>query len=386
MKINYAKQHISEEDIQAVVEVLKSDYITQGLTSQQFEQAVCSVVGSQHAISTNSGTSALHLACLALKLSKDDILWTSPISFVASANCALYCQASVDFVDIDPLTINLSIPQLEIKLKHAKQHQSLPKVLVVVHMSGLSNDMQAIYELSQEYGFAIIEDASHALGGDYQQSAIGNCQYSDMTVFSFHPIKSITTGEGGMVVCNNPQLAQELTLLRSHGITRDSDLMTHAPDGDWCYQQLKLGYNYRMSDINAALGLSQLKRLNTFIDKRRQIAADYNTGLADCPILTPHPDAVKASACHLYIIILNESHHACRDDLFRYLQDLEIMVNIHYIPIHTQPFYRDMGFKIGDFPRAEAYYQRCISLPIHYALTDENLTFIINSIKIFFKT
>lgn len=379
----YGHQSISDEDIHAVVNVLRSDFLTQGPTVPKFEQAICKYANVKNAIAVNSGTSALHIACLALGLGKGDWLWTAPISFVASANCGLYCGAKVDFVDIDPVTWNLSISCLKEKLISAKKKGTLPKILVTVHLGGLSCDMQAIHDLSQEYGFKIIEDACHAIGGRYQDRAIGSCHYSDVTVFSFHPVKTITTGEGGMAVTNDKQLADKMMLLRSHGITRDPSLMTHEVDGPWYYQQIDLGFNYRMTDIQAALGYSQLLRLDDFVSRRHQIAAAYKKLLIGLPLQLPKWQSTEQySGLHLYIVRLNrkkvkKSHR----DVVESLRECGIGVNLHYIPIHTQPFYQQFGFKKDDFPNAEFYYNEAISLPMYPDLKEEEVEMVATSLR-----
>lgn len=370
--IPYGKQSISQQDIDAVVEVLQSDFLTQGTKVPLFEQAVADKIGAKYAIAVNSATSALHIACLALGLGQGDWLWTSAITFVASSNCGLYCGAQVDFVDIDPRTYNLCPQALEAKLITAENEGKLPRVLVAVHLCGQPCDMEAIHALSQRYGFKIIEDASHAIGGRYQGKSIGSGRYSDITVFSFHPVKIITTAEGGMAVTNSAELAQKMELLRSHGITREPASMTQEPDGPWYYQQIELGYNYRMTELQAALGLSQLQRLDEFVARRHQLARVYNEQLADLPITLPfqHPDSY--SGLHLYVIRLQldrikKSHR----QVFEELRQNGIGVNLHYIPVHTQPYYQKLGFKADDFPKAERYYSEAISLPMYQGLTDE---------------
>ncbi len=369
--IPYGRQDITQADIDAVVEVLQSDFLTQGPMVPRFEQGVALHVGAAHALAVNSATSALHIACLALGLGEGDRLWTSPITFVASANCALYCGAQVDFVDIDPRTYNLCPEALERKLQVAEREGVLPKVLVAVHLCGQPCDMQAISLLAKRYGFKVIEDASHAIGGKYKGEFIGNCRYSDVTVFSFHPVKIITTAEGGMALTNSAELAGKMALLRSHGITRDPAQMTHAADGPWYYQQIDLGFNYRMTELQAALGVSQLQRLDQFVARRHERAARYDRLLATLPLVTPwqHPDSY--SGLHLYAVRLKleqigNSHH----EVFESLRDQGIGVNLHYIPVHTQPYYQRMGFKPGDFPEAERYYAEAISLPMFQTMTD----------------
>ena len=369
--IPYGRQDISEADIQAVVDVLRSDFLTQGPAVPAFENAVADYCGVQHAVAVNSATSALHIACLALGVGKGDMVWTSPITFVASANCALYCGAQVDFIDIDPRTYNMSVELLAEKLAQAKKSGCLPKVVIPVHLCGQPCDMEGIHALSQQYGFKIIEDASHAIGGKYKGEPIGNCRYSDITVFSFHPVKIITTGEGGMALSNDKQLAKRMQLLRSHGITRDEADMTHAPDGPWYYQQIDLGFNYRMTDMQAALGLSQMQRLDEFVAKRHAIAKRYEKLLADLPVITPWQLADSYSGLHLYVIRLklteiSKTHH----QVFEVLCVAGIGVNLHYIPVHCQPYYEGLGFKAGCCPEAEHYYAEAISLPIYPGLTE----------------
>lgn len=368
--IPYGRQDITQDDIDAVVAVLRSDFLAQGPCVPRFEEAVASYCGAAHAIAVNSATSALHIACLALGLGHGDALWTSPITFVASANCALYCGAQVNFVDIDPATNNLSIPALEAKLIAAEKEGRLPKIVVPVHLAGQSCDMQAIHALSQRFGFRIIEDASHAIGARYRDEPVGSCRYSDITVFSFHPVKIITTAEGGMALSNDETLVATMALLRSHGITRDADCMTHAPDGPWYYQQIDLGFNYRMTELQAALGISQLARLDEYVERRHQLAQRYDQLLSSLPLTTPqrHPDA--HSAFHLYIVrVQNSRTGKAHRTVFESLREQGIGVNLHYIPVHTQPHYQAMGFKPGDFPEAERYYTEALSLPLFPALT-----------------
>lgn len=369
--IPYGRQDITQADIDAVVAVLQSDYLTQGPLVPQFEQAVAAHVGAKHALAVNSATSALHIACLALGLGPDDWLWTSPITFVASANCALYCGAQVDFVDIDPRTYNLCPRALEEKLIAAEKTGKLPKVLVAVHLCGQPCDMAAIHSLGERYGFKIIEDASHAIGGKYKGEFIGNCRYSDITVFSFHPVKIITTAEGGMALTNSPELANKMALLRSHGITRDPAQMTHEPDGPWYYQQVDLGFNYRMTELQAALGVSQMVRLNQYVARRHELAVRYNQLLADLPVTRPwqHPDSY--SGLHLYVIRLQfDKISKTHRQVFESLREQGIGVNLHYIPVHMQPYYQRMGFKAGDFPQAERYYGEAISLPMFQTMSE----------------
>ncbi len=370
--IPYGKQEISQEDIDAVLEVLQSDFLTQGPKAPEFEAKVADHVGAKHALAVNSATSALHIACLALGLGEGDWLWTTPITFVASANCGLYCGAKVGFVDIDPQTYNLCPKKLAEKLEQAKQENSLPKVLVAVHLCGQPCDMAALHKLGQQYGFRIIEDASHAIGGKYRGEFIGNGRYSDITVFSFHPVKIVTTAEGGMVLTNSDELAIRMNLLRSHGVTRDQNLMTHEPDGPWYYQQVDLGFNYRMTELQAALGVSQMDRLDAFVARRHELAKRYDKLLADLPVTTPwqHPDSY--SGLHLYVIRLQlDNISKNHRQVFESLREQGIGVNLHYIPVHTQPYYQAMGFAAEDFPEAMAYYREAISLPMFQGLTHE---------------
>lgn len=380
--IPYGRQDIAQADIDAVVEVLRSDFLTQGPVVPRFEQAVATYCGARHAVAVNSGTSALHIACLALDLGPGDWAWTSPNTFVASANCAIYCGARVDFVDIDPRTYNLSVDGLAEKLAGAKMHGTLPKVVIPVHLCGQSCEMAAIHALAQEYGFKVIEDASHALGGKYQDQRIGNCRYSDISVFSFHPVKIITTGEGGMAVTNDPVLAERLRQHRSHGITNAAEQMHHRPaDEIWNYQQLGLGYNYRMTDIQAALGLSQLTRVEEFVAKRHQIAERYDTALAGLPLQTPwqHPDTW--SSYHLYPIrIRTAGCGPSQRNVYDALWAAGIKVNLHYIPVYRQPYYETMGFAAGYCPEAELYHKEAISLPIFPILPQSHQDYVVETL------
>lgn len=371
MMIPYGRQDIQQADIDAVLKVLHSDFLTQGPMVPRFEQAVATKVGARHALAVNSATSALHIACLALGLGEGDWLWTAPITFVASANCGLYCGARVDFVDIDPSTYNLCPKALEAKLERAEQEGRLPKVVVAVHLCGQPCDMQAIHALGQRYGFRIIEDASHAIGGQYQGGYIGNGRYSDISVFSFHPVKIITTAEGGMALTNDVELASRMNLLRSHGVTRDPALMTHKADGPWYYQQVDLGFNYRMTELQAALGLSQLERLDGYVARRNQLAERYDKKLVDLPLVTPWQHPSSYSGRHLYVIRLKlDQISATHRQVFEALRAQDIGVNLHYIPVHTQPYYQQLGFEYGDFPEAENYYAEAISLPMFQTMTD----------------
>lgn len=366
--IPYGRQDISQADIDAVERVLRSDFLTQGPVVPQFEQAVAKRVGAAHGVAVNSATSALHIACAALDLGPGDLLWTAPNTFVASANCGRYCGADVDFVDIDADTFNICTDKLAEKLAQAAKSGRLPKVLVAVHMCGQSPDMARISTLARAHGVRVIEDASHSIGADYLGTPVGNCAHSDITVFSFHPVKIITSAEGGMALTNDAGLAARMERLRSHGITRDPGLMTHAADGPWYYQQLELGWNYRMTEMQAALGLSQLDRLDAFIARRRALADAYDVALADMPLDLPGRVAGAASSWHLYVIRLHDAtrHRA----VFEGLRADGIGVNLHYIPVHLQPYYRALGFGPGDCPVAEDYYARAISIPLYAGLRD----------------
>lgn len=379
--IPYGRQTISEEDVQAVVDVLRSDYLTQGPKVPEFERRLAEQVGAQYAVAVNSATSALHMACLALELSVGDWLWTSSNSFVASSNCGLYCGANVDFVDIDPQTYNMSPQALHRKLELAREMGCLPKVVIPVHFAGQSCDMEAIAKLAREYGFKVIEDASHAIGGYWQGKPIGACTYSDITVFSFHPVKIITTAEGGGLTTNDPLLASRLADLRSHGITREVNRMVQPYQGAWYYEQQELGYNYRMTELQAALGISQMVRLESFVATRHTLVARYQAGLGDLPLTLPwqHPDSY--SAFHLYVIQVKENARLNRRELFDMLREAGIHVNVHYIPIHTQPYYQRFGFERGDFPHTEAYYQRAISLPLYAGLTQVDQDFVVAKLR-----
>lgn len=380
--IPYGRQEISQGDIDAVVDVLRSDFLTQGPMVPKFERVVADHVGAKHALAVNSATSALHIACLALGLGEGDWLWTSPVTFVASANCGLYCGAQVDFVDIDPHTYNLCPAALKEKLERAKEQGRLPRVVVAVHLCGQPCNMQAISELAREYGFRVIEDASHAIGGKYQGEFIGNSRHSDVTVFSFHPVKIVTTAEGGMAVTNDDGLARKMDLLRSHGITRDPAEMTHEPDGPWYYQQVDLGFNYRMTELQAALGVSQMQRLDDFVARRHELAKRYDELLADLPLTLPwqHPDSY--SGLHLYVIRLKpESIQASHRQVFESLREQGIGVNLHYIPVHTQPYYQRMGFEPDDFPESMCYYREAISLPMFHGLTYEQQDTVVEALK-----
>ena len=380
--IPYGRQEISEEDVSAVVEALRSDFLTQGPKVPLFEKAVADYCGAKYGVAVNSATSALHIACLALELGEGDWLWTSPNSFVASSNCGLYCGAKVDFVDIDPQTYNLSAKELEKKLIIANKENKLPKVLVTVHFAGQSCDMEMIYELSRKYGFFIIEDASHSIGGKYLDKPIGGCQYSSITVFSFHPVKIITTAEGGLATTNSKKLAEKMDLFRSHGVTRDRSLMSDKNDGPWYYQQINLGFNYRMTELQAALGISQMTKLDEFVSKRHVLQERYDTLIDSLPVIKPHQHEDSYSALHLYPVQIELNKvNKNRRQIFNELRENGIGVNVHYIPIHTQPYYQQLGFKEGDFPNSEHYYSRAISIPLFYAMTLNQQDEVYNALK-----
>lgn len=379
--IPYGRQDITEDDIAAVSRALQSDFITQGPAVLKFEQGLASYCTASHAIAVSSATAALHIACRALDLGEGDWLWTSPNTFVASANVGIYCGAKVDFVDIDPLTYNMSADSLQEKLEAAELTGTLPKIVIPVNFAGQSCDMRRVHDLSRKYGFRIIEDASHAIGAQYGNRPVGNCEFSDITVFSFHPVKIITTAEGGMAMTNDPELARRMTMLRSHGLTRDSEHMTHEPDGPWYYQQVELGYNYRITDIQAALGSSQLTRLDDYIDTRHRIRAVYDDSLANLPITTPHQSEGQRSSLHLYPILINQEARVTRAEAFDQLRAAGIGVNVLYIPVHLQPYYRALGFTDRDLPEAEKYYAQTIAIPMFSSLTDDEQAYVIQSIK-----
>ncbi|HJV76562.1 MAG TPA: UDP-4-amino-4,6-dideoxy-N-acetyl-beta-L-altrosamine transaminase [Noviherbaspirillum sp.] len=369
--IPYGRQDIRDEDIRAVLDVLRSDWLTQGPAIERFEVDVARYCGAKYAVAVSNATAALHIACLAAGLGQGDRLWTSPNTFLASANCGLYCGASPDFIDIDKRTYNLDADALEVKLQLAQASNMLPKVVVPVHFAGQSCEMARICNLASRYGFTVIEDASHAIGGSYLGKPVGSCAFSDMTVFSFHPVKIVTTGEGGMVLTNRDDLYEKLMLLRSHGMTRDPALMDREPDGPWYYQQVMLGFNYRMTDIQAALGSSQMRRIDEFVARRHHLANRYDALLADLPLTLPWRRPDTRSALHLYAVRLDlGTIGRSRRQVFDGMRERGIGVNLHYIPVHSQPYYRQFGFKAGDFPEAEQYYKEAISLPIFYGLTD----------------
>ena len=377
--IYYGHQHITEKDIQAVERVLHSDWLTQGPAIEAFEKKVANYCGAKYAVAVTNATSALHIACKAAGLGEDDVLWTSPITFTASANCGRYCGADVDFVDIDDKTYNMSVAELQHKLETAVKK---PKVVIPVHLAGQSCDMESIKALADEYGFKIIEDASHATGADYKNTKVGSCRYSDMTVFSFHPVKIVTTGEGGIVLTNNKELYEKLKLYRSHGITRDSDLMTQEADGPWYYQQIELGFNYRMTDMQAALGCSQMDSLDEFVARRRYLVKRYNEKLKNLPLRTPYQDEATNPSWHIYIIRVDFTKVTLsKNEIFARMRDRGIALNLHYIPVHTQPYYQNLGFQNGDFPVSEKYYEEAITLPLYYDLTDEQQDEVIEALK-----
>lgn len=374
--IPYGRQNIDEADIASVIDVLHSDWLTQGPGIALFEEAMASYCHAKNAVALSNATAALHVACLALGVGKGDLVWTSPNTFVASANSARYCQADVDFVDIDPASLNMSVKALAIKLENAKQKGKLPKVVIPVHFSGLSCEMAEIFALSEQYGFKIIEDASHAVGAEYNGYPVGSCKFSDITVFSFHPVKIITTGEGGMALTNKPELAEQMVRLRSHGIAQKPEHMVSPPQGAWEYQQIELGHNYRMTNLQAALGLSQLNRLPEFIAKRRAIAQRYHDFLAELPVVRPLES--NESSWHLYPVRFPVEKRKAIFDAFR---KADVWVQVHYIPVHTQPYYQSLGFKKGDFPEAEKYFSEAISLPLYFDLTINEQDYIVDFLK-----
>lgn len=378
--IPYGRQSIDEDDINAVVDTLKSSWLTQGPAVPAFEKSLTQFCGAEHAVAVNSATSALHLACLALGVQQNDIVWTSPNSFVASANCAIYCGATVDFVDIEPNTGNICVNALEAKLAQAKEQGTLPKALIPVHFAGQSCDMKAISTLAKKYNFYVIEDASHAIGGKYCERPVGSCQYSDITVFSFHPVKIITTMEGGAALTNNGKLARQMQLMRSHGVTANKDEMTEEPHGPWYYQQIQLGFNYRMNDVEGALGTSQLAKLEQFVEQRNECAFFYNDAFRQHDKISPLEVITECySSYHLYVIrctgLNSDSHKAAIEAL----REKGIFAHVHYIPIHLQPYYQKLGFKEGDYPQAEQYYENAITLPLYPSLTREEAQYVVDT-------
>jgi UDP-4-amino-4,6-dideoxy-N-acetyl-beta-L-altrosamine transaminase len=378
--IPYGRQEITEEDIETVTKVLNSDFLTQGPVVPLFEEELCNYTGAKHSVVVNSCTSALHIACLALNLEPGDVLWTSPITFVASANCALYCGATVDFVDIEPDTALMSVKKLAEKLERSEKEGKLPKIVIPVHFAGQPCDMKEIHALSQKYDFKIIEDAAHAIGAKYQNEPVGNCKYSDITVFSFHPVKVITTGEGGAAMTNSYLLAEKMDLLRSHGITRDPVKMRNKPDGPWYYEQIELGFNYRMTDIQAALGINQLSRLEQYVLCRNEIVKWYDVQFNDIPISHLTQKFNRSSAHHLYVILLQEEFSFYHRSLFTKLRKEGVGVNLHYIPVYRQPNYRHMGYMDKKYPNSERYYRAAISLPIYPALTKIQQNTVVDSV------
>jgi UDP-4-amino-4,6-dideoxy-N-acetyl-beta-L-altrosamine transaminase len=371
--IPYGRQDINNDDIDSVIEVLKSDFLTQGPIVPFFEEQVKNLCGSKYAVASNSATSSLHAACHALEVSDQDIIWTSANTFAASSNCGLYCGATVDFVDIDPLSYNICPDKLETKLKIAKKEKKLPKVVIPVHLTGQSCNMKKIYELSVKYNFKIIEDASHAIGAKYLDDFVGSCNFSDITVFSFHPVKIITTGEGGMATTNNKTLAKKLEIFRSHGITRDIDLLKNDSAGPWYYEQIDLGYNYRMTDIHAALGISQIKRIDSITKKRHEIADIYNNKLNNLPLRTPNQNLESFSSYHLYVIRLNlDEINITHKEFFVKMRNEGILVNLHYMPVYFHPYYKKLGFKKGLCPEAERYYSDAVSIPMFPTLKNDD--------------
>lgn len=379
--IPYGRQEVTQADIDAVAAVLRSDFLTQGPQAPQFEDALARRTGARHVIAVNSATSALHIACLALGVGPGEWVWTSPVTFVASSNCALYCGAQVDFVDIDPRTYNLCPDALERKLAQAERAGTLPKVVVPVHLCGQSCDMRRIHDLSRRYGFKVVEDASHAIGGTYEGKPVGDCRYSDIAVFSFHPVKIVTTAEGGAALTNSDELAARMALFRSHGITRDAARMVQQPDGPWYYEQVELGFNYRMTDMQAALGASQLRRVDEYVARRHALAERYDRLLHPLPLKTPVRDARAHSAFHLYVVRLNlERCATSQREAFQALRARGIGVNLHYIPVYRQPYYQRMGFRRNDFPEAERYYAEAMSLPLFPLLSEDDQEYVVQSL------
>ena len=377
--IFYGRQSINDDDIASVIEILKSDFLTQGPAIERFEKCVAEYCGAKYAVAVTNATSALHIACLSAGLDSSGSLWTSPITFTASANCGRYCGADVEFVDIDKNTYNMSVQVLEEKLQTAKR---LPKIVVPVHLAGQSCDMKKIFELAKKYNFTVLEDAAHAVGADYLNAKVGSCQYSDMAVFSFHPVKIITTGEGGMVLTNRKDLYEKLLLYRSHCITRNPDLMTHDSDGSWYYQQIDLGFNYRMTDIQAALGFSQMQRLDKFVKRRRELAARYDEKLKNLPLKTPCVLPDTNPSWHLYIVRVDfDKVKKTKQQIFDEMKARGVTLNLHYIPVHTQPYYEKLGHRPDECPNSLAYYRDAMTLPLYYDLTDEQQDYVVKSLS-----
>jgi UDP-4-amino-4,6-dideoxy-N-acetyl-beta-L-altrosamine transaminase len=382
MSIPYGRQDITQADIAAVVEVLRSDFLTQGPAVTRFESSVATRVGARHAVAANSATAALHIACLALDIAAGDVLWTVPNTFVASANCARYCGASVDFVDIDARTWNMSVPALSAKLQRAQAAGRLPKVVVPVHFSGQPTEQEQIWALAQEYGFRVLEDASHSIGAERNGERVGSCRWSDATVFSFHPVKIVTTGEGGMVVTNDARLAERMMMFRSHGITRDAARFVRDSAGPWYYEQQLLGFNYRLTDIQAALGMSQLTRLDAYIERRNALARQYDLALAGLPLTLPYVRPENRSAFHIYVVRLDRSATATSHrSVVEQLRGRGIEVNLHYMPVHLQPYYAELGFEAGQFPEAEAHGDEAITLPLYPAMDDEAQRTVVSALR-----
>ena len=380
--IPYGRQHLDEGDVKAVVETLTSNWLTQGPAIPKFETALADYCGAEFGVAVNSATSALHIACLALGVGEDDLVWTSPNSFVASSNCALYCGASVDFVDIDLQTGNMCIKALKQKLEHAQNINTLPKVVIPVHFAGQPCDMESLHVLAKQFGFYVIEDASHAIGAKYKGAFIGSGQYADICVFSFHPVKIITTMEGGMALTNNSVWAEKMRMLRSHGITNNPEMMTEESHGPWYYQQISLGFNYRMTDVEAVLGLSQLDKLEVFLEKRNALAAHYDRLFSECETITPlKQNADSYSSYHLYVVRIDSLTDKQHADLVTNLREQGIFAHVHYIPIHMQPYYKNLGFKLGDFPNAEHYYQQAVTLPLFPDLTLEEVEQVVDTLS-----
>ena len=380
--IYYGRQDINETDIQAVEEVLRSDFLTQGPAIEHFEGKVAEYCGARYAVAVTNATSALHIACLAAGIGKGDLVWTTPITFTASANCARYCGADVDFVDIDADTYNMSVDALEEKLQTAKKQGRLPNLVIPVHLAGQSCDMKRMKALSEAYGFRLLEDASHAIGADYADGKVGNCAFSDMVVFSFHPVKIITTGEGGMVLTNDKMLYEKLNLYRSHGITRDAAKMSHESDGPWYYQQITLGYNYRMTDIQAALGASQMERIDALVARRRSLVTRYNTALQDFPVKTPYVMEGADPSWHIYIVRIDSANVTkTKQEIFAEMAQKGVALNLHYIPVHTQPYYEALGHRPEECPNAMDYYREALTLPLYPGLTDDEQDQVIEALR-----